>query len=219
MKLSPRLDAVLSWADGHTLADIGTDHAKLPITACLQNRVQEAIACDIHQKPLDRAIANIKAFSLEHRIETRLGDGLLPIKPHETDVIVISGMGGMKMMEIINNAPETARSAKKIIFQPQHDIPALRKTLHSNKFAITDEDIIKEGKRFYILLSAAPVDEINLWTATEYRWGKILMAKKSPVWQEYMTWEGEKIQRYINNPGTDKDTLSQLLEEVKTFGS
>ncbi|MCL1845538.1 MAG: class I SAM-dependent methyltransferase, partial [Defluviitaleaceae bacterium] len=127
-RLSPRLAAVLSCVEKcGVLADIGTDHAYLPIEAVRAGLCERAIACDVSVGPLEFAARNIRAAGLCDEtfcneaddnswqtyglIETRLGDGLAPLAADKADCIVIAGMGGMKIIEILQAEKKRAKRA------------------------------------------------------------------------------------------------------------
>lgn len=218
MKL--RLETVLSYVTGKTLADIGTDHAYVPIMACLRGLVERAIACDLRPGPLATARENIGEYHLEERIVTRLGDGLTPISPGEADCIVIAGMGGLRIAGILEEGLETARSAQRILLQPQHDLPLLRKQLHIMGFAITDETMLCEDGRFYTVMSVQPgnAEEQPNWTAMEYQWGRHILAKSDSVFDAYLQRESEKITGYIQKaaqPEELQQRQSQLAALIK----
>jgi tRNA (adenine22-N1)-methyltransferase len=219
MQLSPRLKQILSLVQGRVLADIGTDHAYLPIAACLEGRVQRAIACDMGLGPLKNAQKNIARHHLQNKIETRLGDGLAPLAPGEADVITLSGMGGMNIVGILNAQAETARQADTLILQPQHDTVKLRQALHQACFDIFDECIINEGPHFYFILLAKPVAVAPLWNDTEYRFGKHLPQKNDKIWQAYLTDQRAKIEKYIHTVDAQKArTLKKYIHEVNALG-
>ncbi|MDR1664352.1 MAG: class I SAM-dependent methyltransferase [Clostridiales bacterium] len=154
VKLSERLQAVLGFVRGKTLADIGADHAYIPIAACQSGLCETAIACDIKPGPLGKAAENIKAYNLESRIQTRLGAGLTPLHTGEADCIVIAGMGGMNIIEILTASLETAKAAKRLVLQPQRDLPKVKAALSAMGFLIEDEKTAREGDRFYPVVAA-----------------------------------------------------------------
>lgn len=178
--LSPRLAAMLSCVEKcGVLADIGTDHAYLPIEACRAGICARAIACDVSAGPLEIAARNIRAAGLAGRIETRLGDGLAPLGAGEADCIVIAGMGGMKIIEILsakkNAVDEEQCSTRRLVLQPQHDLEEVRRFLHANGCNILEEKLAREGSRFYVIIVAAAGagDEIAPYTDAEYFLGRL----------------------------------------------
>jgi tRNA (adenine22-N1)-methyltransferase len=205
--LSPRLAAVLAMIGSgcRVLADIGTDHARLSITAVQTNTAQRAIACDIASGPLARAAANITEANLTERIQARLGNGFDPLDANEADTAVIAGMGGMNIIGILERGGEKAESCKKIILQPQHDIPKLRINLHRMGYTINDERIAREGGRFYIIIhttkSHAAANPAP-WSERDYYLGKYV--KHSPDIKEYISMEISRISKYITSGTSEK---------------
>jgi len=213
MMLSKRLHTVLGQVGScDVLADIGTDHAYLPIEACNANICKTAVACDVNQGPLQSAQANIKEAGHTGRIETRLGNGLEPLNKNEADCIVISGMGGMRIWDILQQDPNKARYASKLILQPQHDLEALRRKLHSAGFEITDEKLVLEDARFYVILQAAYTGKITTWKNHEYFLGKFLTYE--PFFAQYLQYNHEKISRYIQSIN-DCDAKQQAEQRMK----
>jgi len=210
MAISLRLRTLLEYVKNtNVLADIGTDHAYLPIEACKLSLCKTAIACDINKGPLEIAKKNIEVAGLTACIQTRLGDGLAPLNSNEADTIVISGMGGMAVWRILQNP--RAKEAKKLILQPQHNIPELRINLHQAGFNISEESLIKEDGRFYIILIAAYGGEIATYSPQEYFLGKGI--NNSDAYGSYLNHTEEKILKYIDFlSDTEKENAMHQLE-------
>jgi tRNA (adenine22-N1)-methyltransferase len=142
----------------------------------------------------------------------------LALKPNEADIITVCGLGGMKIIEMLEKSPEVARSVTKLIFQPQRDAPKLRKALHEAYFKIEDEFLVREQEFFYIILIAVPAAEKQIWTETEYRLGKNLISKKGKDWHDYLMNELTKIERYINEATPEKrKILDAYIQEMLTL--
>lgn len=107
LELTPRLRQIAAWVrQGAHLADVGTDHAYLPVWLTLQGRVASAIASDLRRGPLDRAQETGRRYGVGDRITFRLGNGLAAVAPEECDTIVIAGMGGENIAQILAGAGE-----------------------------------------------------------------------------------------------------------------
>ncbi len=150
--LSKRLQVIFDLVPkGAKVADIGTDHAYLPIALSLENRCKKIIACDINQKPLNKAKENILKFGIEN-IETRLGNGLSPVKSGEADTIVIAGMGGDIISQILSSCNWLIEDNPTLLLQPMTSAEILRGFLISNRFEITGETpIIEQGKVYTVI--------------------------------------------------------------------
>ena len=102
---------------GGILADIGTDHAYVPIALVQRQKIKGAIAMDINEGPLARAQEHIRAARLEEYIQTRLSDGAEALLPNEADSILIAGMGGELILHILTEGESVCSTAKELIFQ------------------------------------------------------------------------------------------------------
>ena len=154
LQLSPRLMKIAQLLPVcHTIADIGTDHAYIPIFAILNQRAKRAIASDINAGPVERARVNVAEFGLDEKISLRLGAGLETLSPNEAEVICISGMGGILISEIINSSLPIAANAKRLILQPMTAAKELREYLCQNGFFIEEEVLVCEEDKIYNILS------------------------------------------------------------------
>ncbi|MGI6036698.1 MAG: tRNA (adenine(22)-N(1))-methyltransferase [Limnochordia bacterium] len=135
--------------------DVGTDHALLPIALVRRGQEGLIIASDNRRGPLAAARHNLQKYHLEHRIELRLGDGLEVLSGPEVDVVVIAGMGGQNMMEILSTKASIARQIPWLILQPMRDADQLRHWLVDNGFPLGAEDIV-EDKYLYEIIIVGP---------------------------------------------------------------
>lgn len=157
MELSPRLRAVADWVPQDArFADIGTDHALLPLWLLQKRRIEHAIVSDLRRGPLNRAKANAERFGLSSRLDFRLCNGLSAIQPEEVDVIAIAGMGGETIANILSAAPWTGEGKLMLILQPMSSASDLRAWLSIHGFCIEEEQIICEGKTLYNMIKATP---------------------------------------------------------------
>lgn len=157
MKLSPRLRRMAREVpENARFADIGTDHAFLPVALLREGKIRAAIATDIRQGPLRRAEHNASQFGVSSRISFRLCDGLTGIMPEEVDTVVIAGMGGETISSILKAAPWTGEGNRLFLLQPMSSIPELRAWLQQNHFLIEREHLVMEGRKYYVILSVRP---------------------------------------------------------------
>ena len=153
MKLDDRLLAVASCVpEGAYLADVGTDHAYLPVYLAEQGRLSGAVASDIHKAPLESANKNIREAGFSALIHTVLTDGLQGLAPYPITDIAIAGMGGQMIKGILDKADFIKERRARLILQPMQHIPELRKYLYENGFSITKElQATAEGKFYQII--------------------------------------------------------------------
>lgn len=216
MKLTPRLQAIAdSINEYEVLADIGTDHAFLPIYLMINGKISKAIATDINKGPIDIAQERIKKYSFEDKIETRQGSGMTVIEPNEADAIVIAGMGGMLIAEIIEQSKLVAMKAKILVMQPMLDSGKLRKYLLKSGFEIYDEELAKEDRKIYEIIWARytgkAIEATNMMDI-----GPIIIEKKHLFVKELIDKKVTELNNIIEKLGLIESELSQKrFEECK----
>ena len=155
LKLGSRLNMAAQMVrQGSRLADIGTDHAYLTASLILDGTVKCVIAADLRKGPLENAEATVSSYGIADKVELRLSDGLTAIKPDEVDDIVIAGMGGILISEILTAAPWVKNEKYKLILQPQSHDEILRAWLWDNGFEICEEASCFDDGKSYICMSA-----------------------------------------------------------------
>lgn len=155
MRLSERLKAIAAMIrQDARVADIGTDHAYLPIYLIEKNRVVRVVAGEVNRGPYNAAKAAIERAERKDKIDVRLGDGLAIIKPGEVDTVVIAGMGGNTIIDILSDQPEIVASVKHLILQPMVAAAAVRRWLKENGWYISDESLVLDEGRLYEIISA-----------------------------------------------------------------
>lgn len=156
MKLSKRLALIAESVSGiETMADIGTDHGALPIMLVKSGRCQKAIASDINKGPVDIATVRVGLARLNEKIEIRKGNGLKILKLGEVQLIVIAGMGGALIAEILGASLDVCqRDDLKLILQPNTEPGVVRRWLLKNSFQITREDLVFDKGKFYEMMWA-----------------------------------------------------------------
>ena len=152
-KLTRRLNAAFDLVrEGRIVADIGTDHAYLPIALVSSGKCKKAFASDIGKGPLERALQNILEAGLEGVIETVLTDGVAYFDGI-ADEVVIAGMGGELIYRIISDAPFLKNQDVHMVLQPMTKVAFLRQALAGDGFRIDRERLVKEDGKIYTVLS------------------------------------------------------------------
>jgi len=150
MNLGPRLLSVAKFVpQGSVVADIGTDHAYLPIALVENKIVDKAFACDVHEGPYKVAQKTILAAGLSSQIGVRFGDGITVLSPGEVDVLTIAGMGGALMIDILSKCPPVTVDLKGLVLQPMNGAALLRSWLYQNGWNINEEDLVLDEGRLY----------------------------------------------------------------------
>lgn len=150
MEISKRLKTIASLASKPIIADIGCDHGLVCIDVVLKEKVKKAYACDLREGPLMQAKANIQSFHLENRIETRLESGIHNL-PLDTQQIIIAGMGGKLIIDILQADP-IPQAVQSMILCPHKDAYDLRSFLITHNWQIVKEQVVKDGHFYPILI-------------------------------------------------------------------
>ncbi len=179
------------------MADIGCDHGFLPLYLLENDICPKAIMCDVSKGSLAKAKTNFDLLGKDLNCEFRLGDGLAVLETGEVDNVVIAGMGGILMSEIIDADLEKSYAVGKFILQPRNKPGYLRKFLYDNDFAIIDEKIVEEGKFLCEIIIAAPHSknlELNFFPEkvnsddleTYFDFPEYLISLDNPLWIKYL---------------------------------
>ena len=150
VELTPRLRSVAELVPrGARFADVGTDHAYLPVWLLQQGRITGAVASDLRPGPLERARGTAEKYGLTGRMDFRLCDGLSGIQPDEVNTIAIAGMGGETIAAILAAAPWTWERECLLLLQPMSAQPFLRRWLQAHGYTIRRELLSREGDTLY----------------------------------------------------------------------
>ncbi len=181
MKLTARLQAIAEMVpQGSRLADIGSDHAYLPVWLLQQGKILSAIASDIAEGPLRAAENTVCMSGLGDKIGLRQGDGLAVLEKGEADCIVIAGMGAPVITGILERDMEKAKAAKRLILQPMRGAASLRRWLSENGWKLAEEGLAEEGPRLYEII-AAERGKGRKYSPAEYEAGPLLLSEKHPL--------------------------------------
>ena len=221
MKLSKRLETVASMVTkGNRAADVGCDHGFVPIFLVESGISPLAVAADVRPGPLSRATEHIKEHRLEEKIQTRLSDGLANIKPGEADSLIMSGIGGILMMRLLQDEEQTAKSFKELILSPQSELFDVRRYLVSNGYLIEYEHMLcDEGKYYFIFHVLVKKDERE-WSEEEYRYGKDICKDDIKTFLAYLEKEERQYEQILEKmkqaPENDRaaQRIAQLHQDI-----
>ena len=178
-ELSKRLMSAVGFVRGGILADVGTDHAYLPVYLYKLGKIRGAVAADINEGPLDRAKVNIAAYDAADGIQTVLSDGLQKLEGYCPDDIVIFGMGGELIVRIIDDAKWVKNPKIRLILQPMTKQAEVRSYLIENGFFIVDEVMTEDDDKIYQTICAEyrPEEKAEPYTRVELLLGRKNIAR------------------------------------------
>lgn len=214
MNLSHRLSKISKEIKkGEAMADIGTDHGFLPIYLIKNNISPKAIMCDISSDSLSKAIENCKLYDKNYPWDWRVGDGLQVIENGEVESLVIAGMGGILMTEILGEDLNKTKSFKKIILQPRSNAGFLRKWIKENGFTEINVGLAEERNKFWEIITIIPEKPIHLEIPLD-----ILREKDSHLVKKYLREKGNKykfILSKLDNNFKHKNKLQSCEEALE----
>lgn len=223
LNLNPRLKKIAELVPPNSCtADIGTDHAYIPITLVRSGITPQAIASDIKKGPIARADANIRAHGLEKEIETRLGAGLETITADDNaEVLIIAGMGGILISDILESSQNIVMNAKLLILQPMTAVTELRQYLSQNQYEICAEYLEAEEEKIYNIIVAKPNGNTS-YTIRELYLGKDLDKTSPHLVERYKSVVLTKLNKRVEglkksqNPDNKKE-LNGIMNLLKTL--
>ncbi len=208
------------------MADIGTDHGYIPISLLERHKVPFAILCDINAGPLDIAKRNIESASIsENAYSLRLGSGLEPLTNGEAASVVIAGMGGELIEDILSVDTDKSKSFNRFILQPRTHANELRHFLSVNSFEIKDYALVKEKERICEIIAAEPCAGSGLKEDTSLI-SEFLINKGDPLLKEFVDYKirtADAVLESLSNSGSqESEALSSvwrsILSELKEVG-
>lgn len=154
-KLSKRLAGLAGLVKpGARFADIGTDHALLPVHLALAGTISYAVAGDVNAGPAEAARRQVRAAGVGDVVNVRHGDGLTVLSPNEVDTVCIAGMGGSLMVRLLEEAGEALSGVTTLILSPHVAEDQVRRWLENNRYVLGLERLVEEDGEIYTLLRA-----------------------------------------------------------------
>ena len=225
-KLSDRLQVIADFiSPGERMADVGTDHGFLPLFLWEREICPHVILCDVNEGPLAKARANLDKLVPGEAFDLRLGSGLEPFEPEEADAVVIAGMGGLLIADILEHDLAKTRRFKKIILQPRNAQDKLRQYLLEKNLTITAEKLVREGRYICEILVVEPQEN---WTYEfsepgEFIAGPMLFKSRDPLLPEFLDRKIEAYGKILSArtlrsvPGEDEVSTEDLQKQLESL--
>ena len=214
MKISNRLKLVASFVDDNShVIDVGCDHALLSIFLVKNKNNVKVIASDVNERPLQSARKNIKLYDLEDKIEIKLGDGIKTIS-EKTDTIIISGLGGETIIDILKDDISKLKNIKTIIVSPHSDVYQVRKEITSLGFKIIDEIFTYDQHKPYQIIKF--VKGHDSYTDNELYFGPIILKNKNEYFYKYYQELHNKNKKILENiPEENINIRNKIINEIE----
>lgn len=214
MKISNRLKLVASFVDDNSrVIDVGCDHALLSIFLVKNKNNIKVIASDVNEGPLEGARKNIKLYDLEDRIEIKLGDGIKTINK-DTDTIIISGLGGETIIDILKDDITRLENIKTIILSPHSAVYETRKEVTSLGYKIVDEIFIYDQNKPYNIIKFIKGKET--YSDDELYFGPIILKNKNESFYKYYQDLNNKNKKILETvPTKNKSIRNKIIKEIE----
>ncbi len=205
---------------GYPVADIGTDHAYLPVYLLQENRIPHAFACDLREGPLQNAKQTVERYGFADKVEAVLSDGLKALTPGCVNDFVIAGMGGNLIADILAASPWVLDTKNHFVLQPQSHAEDLREYLVNSGFEIVREVVSREGRHLYLAMEVIYTGKIKEYPITYYYLGEIPNFE-GELRDEYIDfiYDRLKVRRdALINSGNDEGTaimLGAVLDKIE----
>lgn len=212
--LSERLHCIAGLVErGEPIADIGSDHAFLPIYLVSMGMVPWAVAGELGDGPYNRALQAIKQADLLDRIQARQGDGLQVLAYAEVSTIILAGLGGDNIAAILAHDWLKAASYKRFIFQPMSKAGVLRKVLAEKGWPILDEKLVRENEHYYPIIQSEPGSEIYQLDELEMEIGPKILLANDDIKKGFISSYVEKYGKVYSNLNSSVKPANKVLAQ------
>ena len=211
-----RLEEIINLVEDNSIvADIGTDHGIVPYELIKSNKAKKVIASDISEKSLDKLREKLDYLDEPEKIILNVSDGLDNLNEYQVDTIIISGMGGNLIVDILNKNIDVAKSANCLILGANNSLSVLRKFLHDNSFEIIEEVDLFENDKYYQIIKVK-VGKQLFSNDYEYEFGKFLIDNKSENLKQYIKQQIENKKTILSNISEkDSDNVKNAIDNIK----
>lgn len=215
--LSNRLKKVAELVpENSRIADIGSDHAYLPAYLVNQEKIEFGVAGEVVEGPYLNAVKEIKNQMMENIVKVRFGDGLEVIEIDDRiNTVIIAGMGGNLIKNILTEGYEKLNGSEKLILQPNIGEKKLRKWLMENNYSIDNETLLEEDGHYYEIIEANKVNKLVNYSDLELMFGPLLLREKNT---DFINKWSDKIKRnltVLDNLKHAKNIPNEKINEIK----
>ncbi|MBB6286320.1 MULTISPECIES: tRNA (adenine(22)-N(1))-methyltransferase [unclassified Pseudomonas] len=219
--LSMRLERVAAHVPmGARLADIGSDHAYLPVALMRRGVIEAAVAGEVAITPFQAAERTVRENGLEQHVTVRLADGLAAIKPADAiTAISVCGMGGETIRDILEGGKAHLRGHERLILQPNGGEQPLRHWLMENGYTLLDEELLRENRFYYEIIVAERTTPV-IYSAEQLYFGPLQMQARSPVflakWQRMLRQKQKTLASFEHaRQAVPEDKVAEIARQAR----
>ncbi|WP_420234394.1 tRNA (adenine(22)-N(1))-methyltransferase [Pseudomonas sp. ABY48] len=219
--LSMRLERVAAHMPAEArLADIGSDHAYLPVALLRRGAIAMAVAGEVALTPFRAAERTVVANGLEQQISVRLADGLAAIEPEDgITAISLCGMGGETIRDILDSGKARLSGQERLILQPNGGEQPLRQWLMENDYRILCEELLRENRFYYEIIVAERAGPVT-YTAEQLYFGPLQLQARTPTflakWQRLLRQKHKTLTSFAKaRQAVPEEKLQEVARQVR----
>ena len=211
MKLSKRLQAIYDMVPTGVVADVGSDHGKLIISLFEGGVISKGYAIENKKGPFTRLEKAIKDSGCSENVIAMFSDGISEL-PSDVDTVIIAGMGGFNIIEILKAHPQKLKNVKTIIVDAHNAVPELRKQVCKMGYVIADEDIVNDAGKYYEIIKFV-AGEVAYLDDPDYEFGPVLRNEKSLTFKEKYKTRIKEIDNLLSKEKLSPERVAILNSE------
>ena len=211
MKLSKRLQAIYDMVPSGVAADVGSDHGKLIISLFEGGIISKGYAIENKKGPYSRLVKAIEDSGCKEHIIPMLSDGISEL-PSDVNVVILAGMGGTNIVDILKAHPSRLKNVKTIIVDAHNAIPEMRKAICKMGYVIADEDIVEDAGKYYEIIKFV-AGECAYLDESDYEFGPVLRHEKSCTFKEKYNSRIREIDNLLSTKKLPEGKIRELGNE------
>lgn len=211
VKLSKRLKLILEMVPSSVTADIGSDHGKLMIALVENGIISKGYAVENKEGPFERLRNNLTVHGVINKVTPIFSDGIKDL-PSDVSTVVIAGMGGLNIVNILKSHQEKLKYVQTIIIDAHNAVPLARKEISELGYTIADENIVKEDDIFYEIIKFVKADKAII-SDEDLEFGPILRQQKSATFKEKYKNRLFEINNILSKATLPEERVHSLNEE------
>ena len=217
MKLSKRLTAIKEMVPSGIAADVGSDHGKLIISLFEDKVILKGYGIENKKEPFNRLKAAIEDAGVKEHVTALFSDGVSEL-PNDVDVVVIAGMGGHLIVNILESHPEKLKNVKSIVVDAHNSVDKVRKSITSLGYFIKDEKVVFEDDIYYEIIrfdkgDSKPLDKLD------YEFGPILRKEKSDLFRQKYQSQLDDLKALLSNDNLPDIRRAEIKSQIERLES
>ena len=211
IRISKRLKIIHDMVPRSVVADIGSDHGKLMIALVQSETIAKGYAVENKEGPFERLKNSLTKSGVINKVTPLFSDGVKDL-PSDVSTVIIAGMGGLNIVNILKTHREKLAHVDTIIIDAHNAVPTARKEICQLGYAIADEKIVKEDDIFYEIIKFIKADSAII-SDEDLEFGPILRKEKSATFKEKYKNRIDEIDAILAKGSLPESRIAELCNE------